>query len=122
MATKDSPLRLEYLLEATRDLRNALDLEAYLQLVAEAASELTDAEASSILVADESGTILRFVAAPRLQWNVMKSLDVPIEGSIAGRVFSSGSPEIILTAKRDKKHFRNIDSMTGVETRSMAAV
>ncbi len=122
MATKDSPLRLEYLLEATRDLRNALDLEAYLQLVAEAASELTDAEASSILVVDESGTNLRFVAAPRLQWNVMKSLDVPIEGSIAGRVFTSGNPEIILAAKRDKKHFKNIDSMTGVETQSMAAV
>ena len=55
MASKDAPHRLEYLLEATRNLRNALDLEAYLQLVAEAAAELTDSEASSMLVADEFG-------------------------------------------------------------------
>jgi signal transduction histidine kinase len=122
MASKDSPLRLEYLLDATRNLRNALDLEAYLQLVAEAAAELTDSEASSMLVADESSQSLHFVAAPPIQWNVMKSLDVPMEGSIAGRVFTTGSPEIVSATRRDKKHFKNIDSMTGFETRSMAAV
>jgi signal transduction histidine kinase len=122
MASKDSPLRLEYLLDATRNLRNALDLEAYLQLVAEAAAELTDSEASSMMVADESTHSLRFVAAPPIQWNVMKSLDVPLEGSIAGRVFTTGNSEIVVAAKRDQKHFKNIDSMTGFETRSMAAV
>ncbi len=122
MASKDSPLRLEYLLDATRNLRNALDLEAYLQLVAEAAAELTDSEASSMMVADESTHSLRFVAAPPIQWNVMKSLDVPLEGSIAGRVFTTGNSEIVVAARRDQKHFKNIDSMTGFETRSMAAV
>ena len=122
MATKDSPLRLEYLLEATRDLRNALDLDAYLKLVAEAAAELTDSEASSILVVDEANQSLRFVAAPALQWDVLKSLDVPLEGSIAGRVYTSGEPEIIVAAKKDKKHFKIIDSMTGYETRTVAAV
>ena len=122
MASKDSPLRLEYLLEATRNLRNALDLEAYLQLVAEAAAELTDSEASSMLVADESALSFHFVAAPPIQWNVMKSLDVPIEGSIAGRIFTTGNAEIVTAARRDQKHFKNIDSMTGFETRSMAAV
>jgi len=122
MASKDGPLRLEYLLEATRNLRNALDLEAYLQLVAEAAAELTDSEASSMLVADESTHSLHFVAAPPIQWNVMKSLDVPIEGSIAGRIFTTGNAEIVTAARRDQKHFKNIDSMTGFETRSMAAV
>jgi len=122
MVSKDSQLRLEYLLEATRNLRNALDLEAYLQLVSEAAAELTDSEASSIMVVDETGDTLRFIAAPRLQWNVLKSLDVPVEGSIAGRVFTSGNPEIVAVTRKDQKHFKNIDSMTGFETRSMAAV
>jgi signal transduction histidine kinase len=122
MASKDSPLRLEYLLDATRNLRNALDLEAYLQLVAEAAAELTDSEASSMMVADESSQSLHFVAAPPIQWNVMKSLDVPLEGSIAGRVFTTGNSEIVFAARREQKHFKNIDSMTGFETHSMAAV
>lgn len=122
MASKDSPLRLEYLLEATRNLRNALDLDAYLNLVAEAAAELTNSEASSILVVDEANQSLRFVAAPALQWGVLKSLDVPLEGSIAGRVYTSGEPEIIAAAKKDKKHFKVIDSMTGYETRTVAAV
>jgi signal transduction histidine kinase len=118
MATKDNPLRLEYLLEATRDLRNALDLEAYLQLVAEAASELTDAEASSILVVDESGTTLRFVPpAPSMECD-----EVLMSRLRRHRREVHISPEIILAAKRDKKHFKNIDSMTGVETQSMAAV
>lgn len=103
-------------------MRNALDLEAYLQLVAEAAAELTDSEASSMMVADESSQSLHFVAAPPIQWNVMKSLDVPLEGSIAGRVFTTGNAEIVSAARTDKKHFKNIDSMTGFETRSMAAV
>jgi signal transduction histidine kinase len=122
VASKDSPLRLEYLLEATRNLRNALDLDAYLNLVAEAAAELTNSEASSILVVDEANQSLRFVAAPALQWGVLKSLDVPLEGSIAGRVYTSGEPEIIAAAKKDKKHFKVIDSMTGYETRTVAAV
>jgi len=122
VASKDSPLRLEYLLEATRNLRNALDLDAYLNLVAEAAAELTNSEASSILVLDETNQSLRFVAAPALQWDVLKSLDVPLEGSIAGRVYTSGEPEIIVAAKKDKKHFKIIDSMTGYETRTVAAV
>jgi signal transduction histidine kinase len=122
MASQESSLRLEYLLEATRDLRNALDLDAYLQLVAEAAAELTNSEASSIMIADEANQSLRFVAAPALQWDVLKSLDVPLEGSIAGRVYTSGEPEIIVAAKKDKKHFKVIDSMTGYETRTVAAV
>jgi signal transduction histidine kinase len=122
MATQDNSLRLEYLLEATRDLRNALDLDSYLQLVAEAAAELTSSEASSILLADEENKSLRFVAAPALQWDVLKSLDVPLDGSIAGRVYTSGEPEIIVAAKKDKKHFKVIDSVTGYETRTVAAV
>jgi signal transduction histidine kinase len=75
-----------------------------------------------MLVADESTHSLHFVAAPPIQWNVMKSLDVPIEGSIAGRIFTTGNAEIVTAARRDQKHFKNIDSMTGFETRSMAAV
>jgi signal transduction histidine kinase len=71
---------------------------------------------------DEANQSLRFVAAPALQWGVLKSLDVPLEGSIAGRVYTSGEPEIIAAAKKDKKHFKVIDSMTGYETRTVAAV
>jgi signal transduction histidine kinase len=122
VSPEESPLRLEYLLQATRDLRNAVELESYLQLVTEAAAELTRSEGAIMLVADEENKVFRFMAAPSLQLDVLKSLEVPFASSIAGRVYQSGEPEIIMNVRKDRQYFKLMEKTTGYETRSMVVV
>jgi signal transduction histidine kinase len=114
--------RLDHLLEATRDLRNALDLGSFLRLITGAAQELIRSEGASILVCNEGGNTLRFVAAPAPQWDAMRPSDVPVDGSIAGRVFRSGKPEIIRSVQGEGQHFKEIDRLTGMQTRSMVVL
>jgi signal transduction histidine kinase len=122
VTVEENPLRLEFLLQATRDLRNTVDLESYLQLVTEVAAEFTRSEGAIMLIADEPNKVFRFLAAPELQRDVLKALEVPFESSIAGRVFASGEPEIIMNVRKDRQHFRVMERATGYETHSMVVV
>ncbi len=122
MPIPDVPQPLEDLLQSTRDLRDALDLESYLQILSELAAQLTASEGASILVPNEARTAFYFLAAPRLQRDVLRTLDVPMIGSAAGRVFASGVPEIIGAGSGADHFFAQVDQLTGVETRSLAVV
>ena len=64
-------IRLERLLEITRNLSTALDLDPFLKSVISEACELTDSEAASILEYDETSDGLEFLAAP---WHYQDAL------------------------------------------------
>lgn len=122
MLPDDIPQPLEDLLQSTRNMREALDLKAYLQTLSELAAHLTASEGASILVPNETGTALHFLAAPRLQREVLRSLDVPMTGSAAGRVFASAVAEIIHAGSSTDHLFTQVDEMTGVVTRNMMVI
>jgi signal transduction histidine kinase len=113
---------LERLLEVTRNLSASLDFEPFLQSLVMVACELTSSEAASILRYDSANDQLHFLAAPHFQRDVLRTVFVPLEGSAAGWTFRHARPLFVQEAARDKRHFKEVDKLTGVQTRSLLAV
>lgn len=114
--------RLERLLEVTRNLSAALDLEPFLQSIVSVACELTESETASILELDESGQALRFLAVPFFHRDVLRGVQVPLEGSVAGWTIQNAQPLIVPDAAADKRHFKEADRHSGFSTRNLLAV
>jgi len=114
--------RLELLLEVGRNLSAVLDLQPLLQMITDAACDLTRCQEASILLFDKEQENLRFVAAPWFKQKQLRDLRVPLQGSIAGRVFTLGRPEVVQDAALDDRIYRQIDENTGFETRSLMVV
>jgi signal transduction histidine kinase len=52
----------------------------------------------------------------------LANISVPIDGSIAGAVFSSGHPLIVQDVRRDSRYYRAVEDLVDVEGRSLLAV
>lgn len=114
--------RYQRLAEISRDLASMLDLNALLNHIVQAAADLSDAEAASILLYDGTKQELYFESATNLAEPIMQGLVVPVEGSIAGWIVSHRKPLIISDTQKDPRHFGNIAKLTNVTTTSMLAV
>lgn len=113
--------RLEGLLEINRSLASMLDLRPLLYCIVSAARELTETEAGSILLVDRKSGQLHFEAATNLQG--VRSIVVPMEGSVAGQVVQTGKPLVVPDVGRDSRSaYRQTDKQSGFVTRSIMAV
>ncbi len=115
-------LRLQRLVEVTRNLSTSPDLESLLQTAITEASELTDSEAASVLEFDEPSGSLRFLAAPWFHWEALRAVKVPVDASAAGWVYREGKTLCIAEAKADSRHFSGADLASSFQTRSLLAV
>ena len=113
---------LERLLEVFRGLTTAPDLESFLQTIIAEASEMTDSELASILEYDEEANELRFLSTPWFDRDVLRPMGVPLDGSVAGLVFTKKQPLVIQDTRADIRHFKSVDRVTKHETYSLAAV
>lgn len=115
--------RLQRVLEISQTLTSTFDLEEVLPLILSAATELTETEAASILLLNESGTELRFAASNgRGQADRLASLRVPIGGSLAGSILQSGRPMVIDDVQHDPRHFTGVDKQLDFQSRSLLGV
>lgn len=114
--------RYQRLLEISRDLASTLDLNSLLKRIVQAAADLSNAEAASILLYDQSNEKLYFQAASNLDEPVMRGLVVPVESSIAGWIVTRREAVIIPDVSQDPRHFARIDKSTNVQTRSLIGV
>ncbi|MCD6401341.1 MAG: GAF domain-containing protein, partial [Anaerolineales bacterium] len=114
--------RLTRLLDVSRQLSATLELDSLLQLIIEVASELTFSESCLILLYDPQTKSLEFIASPGVRSKEIKTIRVPIEGSIAGAVFKKGSPLIVQNAHSDPRLFRGVDQFIQHTTKSILAV
>lgn len=124
-AIRNYPLlvrRYARLLEVTTDLATRLDLEGLLQRIVEAAQELTDCEAASLLLYDPKSQHLYFEAATNALMEGVGRQTVPTESSIAGWVFSHAEPLLVEDALTDPRFFREMDVLTRFQTRSVLGV
>ena len=124
-AIRNYPLlvrRYARLLEVTTDLATRLDLEGLLQRIVEAAQELTDCEAASLLLYDPQSQHLYFEAATNALMEGVGRQTVPTESSIAGWVFSHAEPLLVEDALTDPRFFREMDVLTRFQTRSVLGV
>jgi len=114
--------RYQSLLDISRDLASTLDLDNLLKRIAQAASDLSNAQAASILLYDEIKQELYFDTTTNLEEPLMRGLVVPVESSIAGWVVTHRQPLIIPDTQKDPRHYDNIAKSTNVTTTSMIAV
>jgi signal transduction histidine kinase len=114
--------RYQRLREITLDLASTLDLGVLLNRIVHAASDLTGAQAASILLYDEAKQEMRFEAATNLEELTMRGLVVPVEGSVAGLVVQKRQPMIISDAPEDPRHYSQLEQVTHFQTRSLLVV
>jgi signal transduction histidine kinase len=114
--------RYARLLEVSVNLASTLDLDALLQHVVEAAKELTECEATSLLLYDPGTRHLHFEAATGGLLSSSERIVVPMENSIAGWVFARGEPLHVEDAMADARFYREVDVLTRFQTRSVLCV
>lgn len=113
--------RLNRLVEVTGRLSSTLSLEELLGMILQAATELLDAETSSLFVLDEeTGDLTVEVAAGEPAETVVKQR-VPAGKGIVGWVFANEEPAIVEDPTGDARFYDAIDEKTGFETRNLLA-
>lgn len=122
MPKNENTQRLERLLEISRTLSSALDLEPFLNSLIAAAGELTGCELASILDLDEDGEQLRFLAVPWFHRDALKTVKVPLAKSVAGWVFQNGQSALIPDVTVEPRHCKVADQSSEFVTRSLMAV
>ena len=114
--------RLQRILEISQTLASTFDLDELLHLILSAATELTDTEAGSLMLLNESGTELRFAASNGRDLDKLASLRVPIDGSLAGSILLAGRPMVIDDVQNDPRHFQGVDKQLDFQSRSLLGV
>jgi signal transduction histidine kinase len=110
------------LIDIARDLASTLELEVLLNRIVRAASDLTNAEAASILLFDEAAGTLYFQVTTNLDKPTMRGLVVPMEGSIAGWIVTNRKPACIVDVKQETRHLFSVEKQTHLATRSLLGV
>jgi signal transduction histidine kinase len=109
------------LIDISRDLSSTLDHDVLLNRIVNAAAELSDANAASILLYDKSKKQLFFQASTNLDSLLMRGLIVPVEGSIAGTIVKTRKP-IISQAQQDPRHFNGLEEKTKLRVTTLLGV
>ncbi len=113
---------LERIVKISQILNSTLSLGPLLQIIIQAATELTNTEACSIMLIDKNTGELRFAEATGGLTDKLKKVSVPLENSIGGLVARQNRPLLIRDAKNDPRWHRGVDETTDFETRSILGV
>jgi GAF domain-containing protein len=123
MAERDTDTAtLERLLEISSLLSSTLDLDELLATIMASATELTNAETSSLLLLDEDAGELTVEVATGKPGEAVARERVPAGRGIAGWVVEQGEPALVDDPHSDQRFYGEIDEKTGFETRSILAV
>ncbi len=114
--------RYARLLELSTDLASILDIEILLHRIVEAARELTECEAASLLIYDPQDNHLYFQAATELLAEGLGGTAVPTDNSIAGWIFTHNEPLLVDDVLQDPRFFREVDVLTRFQTQSILGV
>lgn len=113
--------QLEVLFEMASSLSSTLELTKILDIIIESAKNLLKAEASSLLLLDETTNELYFASVSGEVSERLKNLTVPLDKGIAGACVREGKPKIVNDTTKDKDFYARIDKSTGFVTRSIIA-
>jgi Nif-specific regulatory protein len=101
-----------------------IELDELIPLVITKCRDVLDAEGGSVLLLDRArGELLLpdVVAESAEAAATLSNLPVPIDGSIAGAVLTSGTPLRVDDATADPRFYGGADRQTGVRTRTLRA-
>jgi len=114
--------RYARLLELSTDLAAILDIDILLHGIVEAARELTECEAASLLIYDPKDNHLYFQAATDLLAEGLGGTAVPTDNSIAGWIFIHNKHLLVDDVLQDPRFFREVDVLTRFQTQSILGV
>lgn len=113
---------LTRLTEISIGLSSTLKLKPLLTRIMEAAAELVEADAASVLLWDAKTQELRFAATTAGSGRSYIGMRVPLDSSIAGAVMQQNRLVAVNDVERDPRHYAAIDEQTEFETRSILGV
>jgi signal transduction histidine kinase len=111
--------RYDRLLEMTLDLASTFDLGSLLEIIVSAAKELTDSQASALLLHDPQRNQLYFEAATDQLRSDDTFIAIPMENSIAGWIFQNRKPLRLDDTSSDPHFFREVDLVTSARAASI---
>ena len=114
--------RFQRLIDISRDLASTLDLDELLDRIVHAATDLTNCQASAILLYEESKGELYFQASTNLDRPFMRGITVPEEGSIAGWIAKNRQPVIANDPASDPRFYQDVQKQANLETKSLLGV
>jgi signal transduction histidine kinase len=114
--------RYQYLLSACSLINSTLDLDTLLDTITGQAMEIINAEASSLLMLDNTGKNLIFKVAHGDVAHMLKNERLPLGEGVAGWVAEKGEPLLIADASKDSRFSHGIDKKTGFTTRTLVCV
>jgi signal transduction histidine kinase len=125
MSTKPisvNPQTLARLVEISRILNSATNVDRLLHYIIKQAADLTGAEAASILLLDPQTRQLHFRASSNAAYNDMVHIPVPLENSIAGAIFTENRPMLISDVSKDPRWNPVVSETIQFKTKSILGV
>lgn len=114
---------LDTVFETSLALCSNLSLQALLARLLALTKEVLGAEASSVMLLDETGSNLYWeVAEGGASSDALRRISLPVGEGIAGTVAKSGEAIIVADAQRDPRVAKRVDAATGFQTRSILCV
>jgi signal transduction histidine kinase len=110
------------LVELSVTLNSTLDLDALLQIITTTATELLNCEAASILLYDEKNPRLYFAAATGSDPAKLAEIPVPIDNSLAGRIFRTNRHIILNDAEQDPRHYSMVSDHVKFKVKTLLGV
>ncbi len=103
-------------------INSTLDIPKLLEIIMDAAKDLLDAEASSLLLIDNNKRVLNFVVVAGDKGELIREIAVPIGVGIAGIVAETGEALIVNDAENDQRVYKEVDQKTNTITRNLICV
>ena len=125
MVNSISPTRLELyqrLIEISRDLVSTLDLTELLKRIVNAAADLCQAEAASILLYNEDDRELYFEAATNMDNPTLRGISVPVDNSLAGWMVTHRQHVIINDTQNDERHYTPVSVSMAMDIHSLIGI
>ena len=113
---------IDELLEVCLFLSGTLELKELLKRILEISQRVLGAEASSVLLLDDTTKELTFEQALGEKAESLKPFKIKLGEGIAGKVADTGEPIFLSDAKKDPAFTGKVDAVTGFVTRSVLCV
>ena len=121
-SSSPSSARLAWLIEISRLLISAVDLDHLLGVILKTSSQLVGSEDSSLLLLDPATNELVFVMAHGSVSDKLKMMRLKPGEGIAGWVAQHGKPLLVNDVEQDSRFSRKVDKLTGYRTKAVLAV
>ena len=112
--------RLNRLIDISRTLVSAREVDDVVALILESATELFDAEGCSLALVDRENNELSFVAMEGPAKT--RPFRIPLDHGLAGHVAQTGEPAVVNDTESDPRFSSRVDHETGFSTRSLLCV